>query len=90
MKQIIWTDYMKYRSSARGIDLGIVEEIVRHATERYVDSETHRSIAVGRHMNAIVVVAYEQSETTLTPVTIHATTRRQINFRIRTGRYSHG
>ena len=69
MKEIVWTDYMKYRASTRGIDLGIVEEIVRYATERYVDNETHRFIAIGRHANTSVVVAYEQSETTLTPIT---------------------
>ena len=90
MKEIIWTEYMKYRSSTRGMDLGVVEEIVRHASERYVDNETHRFIAVGRHRNTIVVVPYEESETSLTPITVHATTRHQINLRTRTGRYSHG
>ena len=89
MKDIIWTEYMKYRSSKRGFDLAAIEQIVRHTSERYIDNETHRLIAIGKHKNTIVLVPYEESETSLTPVTVHATTRQQINFRIKTGRYSH-
>ena len=89
MKEVVWTDYMKYRSSRRGVDLGVIEEIVRHTGERYVDNETHRLIAVGRHGDSIVLVPYEESDISLTPITVHSTTRRQINFRHRTGRYSH-
>ena len=89
MKEIVWTDYMKYRSSTREIDLDIVEEIVRYSTERYVDNETHRLIAVGKHMNTSVAVAYEESDAAVTPIAVHVTTRQQVNFRIRTGRYSH-
>ena len=47
MKDIVWTDYMKYRSSRREIDLSIIEHIVRHTGERYVDSETHRLLSEG-------------------------------------------
>lgn len=90
MKDIIWTDYMKYRSSLRRIDLMEIEEILRHTTERYIDSETNRIIAVGRQGTVMVTIPYEEAETSITPITVHATTRQQINFRIRTGRYSHG
>jgi len=44
-------------------------------------------IAVGRHDNSMVMVPYEKKEDAITPVTIHATTRQQINFRLKTGRF---
>ena len=90
LKDIVWTDYMKYRSTIRGIDLGVVEEIVRHSSERYMDNETRRSIVIGRHGSRILLIPYEESESSLTPITVHTTTRQQINFRLATGRYSHG
>ena len=90
MKGICWTEYMKYRSSKREIDLDVIEQIARYSSERYIDNETHRQIAVGKHKNTIVLVPYEESDTSLTPITVHATTRKQINFRVKTERYSHG
>jgi uncharacterized protein YuzE len=44
-------------------------------------------VAVGRHGNRLVIVPYEQEHETVTPVTMHATTRQQINVRLRTGRF---
>jgi hypothetical protein len=35
------------------------------------------------------MIPYEEDETTLTPVTIHATTRQQIKFRLNTGRLNY-
>lgn len=32
------------------------------------------------------MIPYEETETTITPITIHATTRQQIKFRLTTGR----
>ena len=87
---IVWTDYMKYRARLRGFDLTKIEEIVRHSSERYFDMATGRHVAVGRHGKILVVIPYEIDEDSITPITIHATTRQQINFRLRTGRYSHG
>jgi len=43
-------------------------------------------IAVGRHDDRLAMVPYEEKEDTITPVTIHVTTRHQINFRPTTGR----
>ena len=90
MKDIVWTEYMEYRSSIRGIDLDVIKHIVRYTSERYIDNETHRRLAVGKHKNAIVLVPHEESDTSLTPITVHPTTRKQINLRVKTGRYSHG
>ena len=33
------------------------------------------------------LVVYEKTENAVTPITIHATTRQQINFRLKTGRF---
>ncbi|MBD2409151.1 hypothetical protein H6H01_00175 [Nostoc calcicola FACHB-3891] len=50
------------------------------------DVETDRVIVVGKHSEQLVLIPYEQSENTITPITIHATTRQQIRFRLKTGR----
>jgi len=84
---IVWTDYMKYRGSLRGFDLSMVEDIVRYSSERYIDMETQRLVVVGRHDEKLVLIPYERENENVTPVTIHVTTRQQINFRLRTGRY---
>jgi len=41
----------------------------------------------GRSDSRLVVIPYEQEGENFTPVTIHATTRQQINFRLKTGRF---
>lgn len=80
---VIWTDYMKYRAKLRGFDLEILEQIVNHSTERYFDIETGRSVVVGRHNNELVMLPYDKANGTITPVTVHVTTRQQINFRLK-------
>jgi len=86
--KLVWTDYMKYKSSLRGFDLEEVEIIVRYSTERYFDTETVRWIVIGRHDNRFVAIPYEAHQDTITPITIHTVTRQQIQFRIKTGRYT--
>ena len=83
---IVWTDYLKYRAKLRKFDLGKIENIVRYSPERYYDMATGRRIVVGKHDNTLVMIPYEADENSITPVTIHVTTRRQINFRVKTGR----
>jgi hypothetical protein len=85
---IVWTDYLRHRALARGFNLAIIEHILRFSSERYFDMVTHRMMVVGRHGNRLVMVPYEQEHDTVTPVTIHATTRQQINVRLRTGRFT--
>jgi len=46
-----------------------------------------RAIAVGKHREQLVLIPYEQSENTITPITIHTTTRQQIRFRLKTGQF---
>ena len=84
---IVWTEYMKYRLSLRGYDLTTVEQILRYSSERHVDTVTGRVVAIGRHEKLLVMIPYEQMGHTLTPVTIHATSRQQINSRIKSGRF---
>jgi hypothetical protein len=43
-------------------------------------------VAIGRHGTGLVLVPYDQGQQTITPVTVHATTRQQITFRLRQGR----
>lgn len=84
---VLWTEYLKHRARLRGFDLAIIEQIVRFSEERYFDTATHRTVAIGRHGNRLIMVPYEQENDTVTPITIHATTRPQIAFRLKTGRF---
>jgi hypothetical protein len=81
---------MKYRAKLRGFELPKIENILRHPAEKYLDTATKRSIAVGKHEDTLVIIPYEKHENEITPVTIHATTRQQINFRLKTGRFIYG
>jgi len=85
--EIIWTDYVKYRARLRGFDLANIAHIVRYSDERYFDTVTGRLIAVGRIDNLLVIIPCDTNQGSITPVTIHATTRQQINFRLKTGRF---
>lgn len=86
---IVWTEYLQYRVKLRGFDLDKLESIVKYSTERYNDTETGRSVVVGRHDSQLVIIPYEVDKDIITPVTIHATTRQQISFRLKTGRFIH-
>ena len=89
MPLINWTDYLRYRAGLRGFDLAKLERIIRHSSERYFDTETGRSIVVGRHGRKLVMIPYEMKGDLIEPVTVHATTHHQIQFRLRTGRFIH-
>lgn len=84
--KIVWSEYMMYRLNLRGYDLATVERILRYSSERYSDTVTGREVAIGRHEKLLVMIPYERESGTLTPVTIHATTRQQINSRLKSGR----
>lgn len=86
---ILWSDYVRYRSDLRGFDPTKIEKILRYSSERYFDTVTGRMIVVGRHDDRLVMVPYEEKEGTVTPVTIHVTTRQQISFRLKTGRFTY-
>jgi len=85
---VIWTDYMRYRAKLRGFDIEKLEQVIIHSTERYYDTETGRAVVViGRHDKKLVIMPYETADDLITPVTVHSTTRQQINFRLKTGRF---
>ena len=79
---------MKYRTALRGFDLVRIEDIVRYSMERYFDTQTGRRVVIGHHDEKLVMIAYEADQVSITPITIHTTTRQQIRFRMRTGRYT--
>ncbi len=85
--EIRWTDYMKYRIELRRFDIATVEQILRYSSERYIDTSTGRSVAVGRHDRRLVIIPYEREGNTLIPLTIHVTSRQQVKFRIKSGRF---
>ena len=91
MLTLIWSDYIKYRIDLRGFNLSKIEEILRFSDERYFDTATQRMVAVGRHDKMLVMIPYDisekESEKIITPVTVHATTRQQIKFRLSSGRF---
>ncbi len=78
---------MRYRAGLRGFDLAGIEHIVRYSNERYIDAVTDRLVAVCRIDEFLVIIPYDTYQNSITPVTIHATTRQQINFRLKTGRF---
>ena len=86
---IIWSDYIKYKADLRGFELTTMENILRYSGEKYYDTITRRMIAIGRHDEHLVMVPYEEKGNAIIPVTIHATTRQQINTRLKTGRFIH-
>ena len=88
--EIIWTEYLKYRAKLRGYETSVLEEVIRYSTERYIDSSTGRNVVVGKHDNRLVMIPYECDENRITPVTVHATSRQQIKFRLKTGRFTYG
>ena len=84
---IIWSDYFKYRSDLRGFELSKIENILRFSEERYFDIISQKNIVVGSHDKRLIIIPYEVKEGIITPITIHATTRQQINTRLKTGRF---
>jgi len=87
--KIIWSEYMRYRAKLRGFELKKIEDILRYSEERYFDTITRRLIVVDRHDERLVLIPYEKKKNEVIPITIHATTRRQIKFRLKTGRFVH-
>ncbi len=86
---ITWTEYLKYRATLRGFDLKEMEQILKSSQERYIDTATNRHVVVGRCGKMLVLIPYEMSEEVLTPITVHASTRQQIEFRVKAGRFVH-
>ncbi|MCI0419775.1 MAG: hypothetical protein L0312_11220 [Acidobacteria bacterium] len=84
---VVWTEYFKHRAQLRGFDLAALDQVVRFSKERYFDTATQRMVVVGRHGSRLVMIPYEEDGQTATPITVHTTSRQQITFRLRTGRF---
>ena len=78
MKPIVWIEYLLFRTQQRGFDLEELEHIMRSSTERYFDTQTLRRIVIGRCGHVLVLIAYEEDDAAITPVTVHPVTRWQI------------
>jgi len=63
---------------------------LRHSAEKYLDTATQRLIVVGKYDDILVIIPYEKHGNEVTPITIHATIRQKINFRLKTGRFIYG
>ena len=88
-KACIFTEYLRFRCELRGFELQRIEQIWRYSAERYFDTETQRHIVVGEHGKQLVMIPYDENDSELIPVTIHATTRQQLRFRLNTGRLTY-
>lgn len=86
MARIDWTEYLIFRAKLRGFYLELLEKILVNSSERYFDLETSRMVVVGRHDKTLVMIPFEELDGIITPITVHATTRQQIRFRLQTGR----
>ena len=84
---IIWNDYFRFRAELRGFDLAEVERILRFGEERYLDVVTGRLVVVGKHGELLVMIPYDTTGSDIVPVTVHATTRQQVSFRLKSGRF---
>ena len=87
MNNIEITDYFSFRIKLRKYNIENVIELLKHSTEKYFDTETNRNIIVGKHKNKLVLIPYEEDGDNVIPITIHATSRQQIKFRLTTGRF---
>ena len=85
--ECIWSDYIRYKIKIRNFDLTKIDKILKSTSERYFDTLTRRLIAIGKHDNILIMIPHEIKGEIIYPITIHATTRQQINFRLKTGRF---
>jgi hypothetical protein len=82
-----WTSYLQFRANLRGFDLNALEGILRNASERYTDAATGRRVAIDKHGNNLVAIPYDQEQDAIVPVTVHATSRQQVTYRLKSGRF---
>lgn len=67
---VVWTAYLKHRARLRDFDLAEIERIVRFSEERYFDVITQRTVVIGRDRKQLLLVAYEQKQETIIPITV--------------------
>ncbi len=85
--EIRWTSYLQFRAQLRKFDLNTLEGVLRNTPERYTDAATGRRVAIGKHGNTLVAIPYEMDKDAMIPVTVHATSRQQVTYRLRSGRF---
>jgi hypothetical protein len=50
--------------------------------------DSGRRVVIGRQKAELLLIPYDEDEVTIRPVTVHAITRKQIRFRVNTGRFT--
>jgi hypothetical protein len=66
----------------RGFDLAKKEQILRYSSERCLHTASGRLVFAGRIDDLLVLVPCESEQGSITPITIQATTRQQINLHL--------
>lgn len=66
MSTIVWTYYLQHRAQLRSFDLAAIEHIIRHSSERYFDTETGRTVVVGRDGKQLLMIPYEIADEIIT------------------------
>jgi hypothetical protein len=88
MKVNLTNKYFLYRLKVREYEIEKIESILKTSSEVYVDSDTGRNIKVGKHDTVLVIVAYDiEQDGSTTPVTVYQTSRKQINYYLKKGRF---
>jgi hypothetical protein len=85
--EIRWTSYLQFRANLRGFDLNALEGILRNSSERYTGAATGRRVAIGKHGNTLVAIPDDQNQDVIVPVTVHTTSRQQVTYRLKSGRF---
>jgi hypothetical protein len=86
MTHNILTEYFRFRLQLKKYEFDKMFGIIKCSIEKYYDTETGRTVVIGKHIDKLVLIPYEITEESVIPVTIHVITRQQINFRIKPGR----
>lgn len=92
MKEIIYTEHLKFRLEKRGKRADIPRRIYQDSDEWYYDTATGHKIAVGRleysGKEREVMIAYDEFEDRIEIVTVHPLKWAQKQHRIKTKRWT--
>ena len=91
MKEIYYTEHLKFRMKIRDIPEILPEQIYKEAKERYYDRETSHYIAVketkfGERVREVIVV-YDETPDKVKLITVHPLKSYQKHQRINKGRW---
>jgi hypothetical protein len=92
LKKVIYTSHLEFRLEKRQISADIPSRIYRDSKERYYDSATGHTIAIGRldysGREREVMIAYDEFEDRIEIVTVHPLKWVQKQQRIKSKRWA--